>query len=189
MVTPWRKSYDKTRQCIKKQSYPLAKGLYSQSYGSSSSHIWLWQLDHKEGRVLKNGCFQTMMLEETHESLLNSKGMKPINPKGNQPWIFIGRTDAEVEAPILWLPDAKSWLTGKDPDAGKDWGQEEKEMTEDNMVGWNHWLNGHEFEQAPGVGDGQGGLVCCSPWGCKQSEQTERLNWTLSSHPITKSFH
>ena len=97
--------------------------------------------------------------------------------KGNQSWIFIGRTDAEAEAPILWPPDVKNWLLGKDPDAGKDWRQE-KGTTEDGMVGWYHWLDGHEFEQAPGDGEGQGGLVCCSPWGCKESDMTELLNWT-----------
>ena len=103
---------------------------------------------------------------------------RSVNPKGNQSWIFIGRTDAEAETPILGPPDAKNWLTGKDPDAGKDWRQEEKEMTEDEMVGWHHWLNGHEFEQATGVGDGQGSLECCSPWGRKELDTTEWLNWT-----------
>ena len=106
---------------------------------------------------------------------LDCKEIKPVNPKGNQSWIFIGRTDAE--APVLWPPDGKNWLTGKDPDAGKDWKQEEKGMTEDEMVGWHHWLDGHEFEQAPGVGDGQGSLACCSPWGRKQLDTTEQLNW------------
>ena len=110
-------------------------------------------------------------------SPLDSKEIKPVNPKGNQSWIFIGRTDAEAAAPILWPPDARNWLTGKDPDVGKDWRQEEKGMTEDEMVGWQHQLNGHESEQAPGVGDGQGNLVCCSPWGCKESDTTEWLNW------------
>ena len=105
---------------------------------------------------------------------LDCKEIKPVNPKRYQPWIFIGRTDAEVESPILWPPDAKSWLIGTDLDAGKDWGQGEKGMTEDEMVGWHHWLNGPEFEQALGVGDGQGSLVCCSPWGCKELNITER---------------
>ena len=106
------------------------------------------------------------------------KEIKPVNSKGNQSWIFIGRTDAETGTPILWPPDAKNWVTGKDPDAGKNWRQKKKGMTEDEMVGWHHWLDGHEFEQALGVGDGQGGLVCCSPWGCKELDMTERLNWT-----------
>ena len=118
------------------------------------------------------------MLEKTLESLLDCKEIKPVNPKGNQSWIFIGRTDAETEAPILWPFDGKNWLTGKDPNAGKDWRWQEKGMTEDEMVGWYHWLNGHEFEQAPGVGDGQGSLACWSPWGCKESDTTEWLNWT-----------
>ena len=112
-----------------------------------------------------NWCFQTVVLEKTLENPLNSKEIKPVNPKGNQPWIFIGRADAEAEALILWPPDAKNWLTGKDPDAGKDWGQEEKGVIEDEMVGWHHWLNGHEFEQTPGGGEGQGSLAWCSPWG------------------------
>ena len=115
------------------------------------------------------------------ESPLDSKEIKPINPKGNQSWIFIGRADVEAEVPILWPPDTKNWLIGKDPDAGKDWRQEEKGTTEDEMVGWHHQLNGHEFQQALGVGDGQGGLACCSPWGRKESDRTERLNWT--DHP------
>ena len=104
--------------------------------------------------------------------------IQPVHPKGNQSWIFIGRTDVEAETPILWPPDAKTWLIGKDPDAGKDWRREEKGMTEDEMVGWHHWLNEHEFEWTPGVGDGQGGLVCCNSWGLKESDTTERLNWT-----------
>ena len=135
------------------------------------------KLNHKEGWVLKNWCFQTVLQEKALESPLDCKEMKPVNPKGYQPWIFFGRTEAEAEAPILWPPDAKSWLTGKDPDAGKDWRQEEKGMTEDGLVGWHHWLDGPEFEQAPGVGDGQGSLVCSSPWGCKEWDMIKRLNW------------
>ena len=115
---------------------------------------------------------------EASESSLDCKEIQPVHPKGNQSWIFIGRTDVEAETPILWPPDAKSWLIGKDPDAGKDWRWEEKGTTEDEMVGWHHRHDGHEFEQAPGVGDGQGGLVCCSPWGCKESDMIEQLNWT-----------
>ena len=115
---------------------------------------------------------------ETLESPFDCKEIQSINPKGNQSWIFIGRTDAEAAAPILWPPDARNWLTGKDPDVGKDWRQEEKGMTEDEMVGWHHRLNGHEFEQAPGVGDGQGSLACWSPWGCTELDMTEWLNWT-----------
>ena len=128
----------------------------------------MWELDHKEGWVLKNWCFLIMVLEKALDSPLDSKEIKPFNPKGNKPWIFIGETDAEAEAPILWLHDVKRQLIGKDPDAGKDWRQEEKGMTEDEMVGWHHWLNGHEIEQAPGDGEEQGILeYCtpCSPWG------------------------
>ena len=123
-------------------------------------------------------CFWTVVLEKTLENLLDCKEIKSISPKGNQSWIFIGRTDAEVETPIIWSPVAKNWLTGEKPDAGKHWRQEEKGMTEDEIVGWHHQLNGHEFEQAPGVGDGQGSLACCSPWGCKESGTAERLTWT-----------
>jgi len=108
------------------------------------------------------------------------KEIELVSPKGNQSWIFIGRTDAEAETLILWPPDTMNWLVGKDPDAGKGWRQEEKGMTEDEMVGWHHWLDGHEFEQASGVGDGQESLACCSPWGCKELDMTERMNWTDS---------
>ena len=127
---------------------------------------------------LRNWCFWTAVLDQTLESPLNSKEIKPDNPKGNQSWIFIGRTDAEAETPILWPPDAKNWLIGKDPNAGKDWRKEEKRTTEGEIVGFHHRLNGHEFEQSLGVGDGQGSLACCSPWGGKESDMTERLNWT-----------
>ena len=138
----------------------------------------MWELDHKESWALKNWCFWTVVLEKTLESPLDCKEIQPVHPKGNQSWIFIGRTDAEAETPILWPPDAKSWLIGKDPVAGKDLGQEEKGTTEDEMVGWHHRLNGHGFGWTPGVGDGQGGLACCVSWGCKESDMTEWLNWT-----------
>ena len=127
--------------------------------------------------MLKNWCFCTVVLKRTLESPLDCKEIQPVPPKGNQSWIFIGRTDVEAETPILWPPDAKNWLLGKDPDSGKDWRQE-KGMTEDEMVGWHQWLNGHEFEQAPGVGDGQGSLACCSPWGFKELDMTKWMNWT-----------
>ena len=173
MLTPWKESYDQPRQHIKKQRhYFVNKGLSSQGYGFLSSHIWMGELEHKEGWWLKNWCLWTVVLEKTFESPLDCKEIQPVNPKGNQSWIFIGRIDAEAEIPILWPPDSKNWLTGKDPDAGKDWRPEEKGLTEDEMVGWHHGLNGHEFEQAPGVGDGQGSLVCCSPWGHKESDTT-----------------
>ena len=141
----------------------------------------MWELDSKVSGMLKNWCFWTVVLEKTLESLLDCKEIQPVYPKGNQSWIFVGRTDVEAETPILWPPDAKKRLIGKDLDAGKDWRQEEKGTTEDEMVGWHHQHNEHEFEQAPGVGDGQGSLGCCSPWGCKESDMTKWLNWTLLS--------
>ena len=122
-----------------------------------------------------------MVLEKTLESPLECKEIQPVHPKGNQSWIFMGRTDAKAETPILWPPDAKNWLIWKDPDAGKDWRQEEKGMIEDEMVGWHHRLDGLEFDQAPGVGVGQGSLACCSPWDHKELNTTERLNWTEMS--------
>ena len=139
----------------------------------------MWELDHKEGWAPKNGCFRTVVLEKTLKSPLDSKEIKPGNPKRNQLWIFIGRTSAEVEALILWPPDAKNWFTEKDSDAGKDWGQEEKETTEDVMVRWHHWLNRHEFEQAQGDSEGQGSLVCCRLWSHKASDMT--YHWTTKT--------
>ena len=136
----------------------------------------MWELDYKENWTSKNWCFWTMVLEKTLESPLDCKEIKPVNYEGNQSWIFIGRTDAEAETSILWPHDAKNWVIRKDPDAGKDWRQEKKGTIEDEMVEWHHWLNGHEFEQALGVGEGQGSLVCGSPWGHKKSDTTERLN-------------
>ena len=162
---------------FKKQRHYFAdKGPYSQSYSFSSSHVWMWELDHKESWALKNRCFWIVVLQKILESPWEYEEFKPVNPKENLSWIFIGRTDAKAEGPILWPPDAKNWLIGKDPDAGKDWRREEKGTTEDEMVGWHHWLDGHECEQAPGVGDGQGSLTCCSPWGHKELDMTERLN-------------
>ena len=155
--------------------YVLLSVQNSQSYGFSSSHVRMWELDHKEGWAQKNRCFWNVVLEKTLEHSLDCK-IKQVHPKGNQAWIFIGRTDAEAEALILWPPDVKSWLIRKDPDAGKDWRQVEKGATEDEMVGWHHRLNGHEFEQALGVGEGQGSLVCCSPWGPKELDTTWLLN-------------
>ena len=138
----------------------------------------MWELGYKESWVPKNWCFWTVLLEKTLESPLDCKEIQPVNPKENQSWIFIGRTDAEAGTPILWSPDMKNWLIWKDPDVGKDWRQKEKGTTGDEIVGWHHQLNGHEFEQAPGVDDGQGSLVCFSPWSSKQLNTTERLNWT-----------
>ena len=135
----------------------------------------MWELDHNESWAPKHWCFWTVGLEKTIESPLDCKEIQPVYPKGNQSWIW--RSDVEAETAIPWPPDVKSWLIWKDPDAGKDWRQE-KGTTEDEMVGWHHRLHGYEFEQAPGVGDGQGGLACCSAWGRKESDTTERLNWT-----------
>ena len=179
MLTPWKESYDQLRQLIKKQRHYFAnKGPSSQGCGISSGHVWVWKMDYKESWVLMNWYFWTVVLEKTLESPLDWRKIQPVNPKGNQSWIFTGITDAEAETPILWPPDAMSWLIWKDPDAGKDWRQEETGMTEDEMAGWYHWVDGHEFEQAPGVGDGQGSLVCWGSWGRKESDTTERLNWT-----------
>ena len=146
MLASWKKSYDQPREHIKKQRHSFAnKGLSSQSYGFPSVHVWMWELDYKERWVLKNWCFWTVVLEKTFESPWDCKKIQ-VHPKGNQSWIFIGRTDAEAETLILWPPHVKNWLIWKDPDAGKDWRWEEKGMTEDEMVGWHHRLNGHEFE-------------------------------------------
>ena len=134
-ATPWKESYDQPRQHIKQRHYFANKDLSSQSYGFSSSHIWMWELDHKESWAQKKWCFWTVVLEKTLESPLHCKEIQPVHPKGDQSWIFTGRTDAEAETPILWLPNAKNWLIGKDPDTGKDWRQEDKGMTEDEIVG------------------------------------------------------
>ena len=177
MLALWKRSSDKSRQYIIKQRHHFAnKGLYSQSYGFSSSHVWMWESDHKEGWAPKNWCFQTVVLGKSFESPLDSKVIKPVNPKENQSWIVIGRTDAEAEAPILWPPDVKRWLIGKDPDTGKDWRQDEKGMAEDEMAGWHPRLDEYESEQTPGDSEGEGSLVCCSPWGHKESDTTEWLN-------------
>ena len=141
---------------------------------------YMWELDCEESWAPKNWCFWTVVLEKTLESPLDCKEIQPVHSKGNQSWIFIGRTDAKAETPILLPPHAKCWLIGKDPDSGRDWGQEEKGMTEDEMAGWHHWLDGHESEWTPGVGDGQGGLACCDSWGRKESDTTEQL--ILSVH-------
>ena len=153
-LVPLKKSYEQPRRHIKKKRHYFAnKGLSSHSYCFSSSHVWMWELDYKESWAPKNRCFWTVFLEKTLESPLDSKEIQPVHPKGNQPSRnqsilkeIIGRTDAEAETPIIWPPDMKNCLIWKDPNAGKDWRQEEKEMTEDEMVGWHHWLNGHEFE-------------------------------------------
>ena len=169
MLALWKKRYDKLRHHIKKQRHYFAnKGPPSQGYGFSSGHVCMWELDYKEGWTLKNWCLRTVVLEKTFESPLDSKEIKPIYPKGNQPWVFIEKTDAEVGAPILWSSDAKNWLTGKYLDAGKDWGHEEKGTTDNEMVGWHYRFKGHEFEQTLGDSEWQGSLACCSPWAYKE---------------------
>ena len=178
MLAPWKKSYYQPRQCIKKQRHYFAdKGPSSQSYSFPSSHIGMWELNHKEGRAQKNWYFWTVVLEKTLESPLDCKEIQPVHPKGNQSWIFTGRTDAE--APVLWPPDVKSWLTGKDPEAGKDRRQEEKGSTGDETVGWHHWLNGHEWVNSWSWWWTRRPGMFCSPWGCKESDVTEQLNWSL----------
>jgi len=161
---------------LKNRHYFANKGPSNQGYGFSSGHVWMWELDYEESWTQKNWCFWTVVLKKTLESPLDCKEIQPVHPEGDLSWA--GRTDVEAETPTLWPPDAKSWLIGKDPDARKDWGQEEKGTTENEMVGWHHWLNGHEFGWTLGVGHGQGGLVCYSSWGHKESDTTEWLNWT-----------
>ena len=178
MLAPWKKSYDQSRQHIIKQRHYFAnRGLSSQGYGFSSSHVWMWELNCEESWVPKNWCFWTVVLEKTLESPLASKAIQPIHSKKDQPWVFFRRNDAEAETPVLWPPHAKCWLIGKDSDAGRDLGQEEKGMTEYEMAGWHHRLDGRESEWTLGDGDGQEGLVCRDTWGHKESDTTEQLNW------------
>ena len=158
--------------------YFASKGTSSQGYGFSCGHVWMWELDCEEGWAPKNRHFWTVLLEKTLESPLDCKEIQPVHSEGDQPWDFFGRTDAKAETLVLWPPHVKNWLIGKDSDAGRDWGQEEKRTTEDEMAGWHHWLNGREFEWTLGVSDGQGGLVCCDSWGRKESDMIEWLNWT-----------
>ena len=178
MLAPWNNSYDQPRQHFRKwRLYFANKGPSSQSSGFSSSHIWMWELDYKASWVLKNWCFWTVVLEKTLESLLDCKESQPVNPKGYQSWIFIGRTDAEAETPILWLPDVKNWVIWKDPVAGKDWRQEEKGTTE------MKWLGGTTDSMDMSLSEpgsrwwiGKPGVL--HPWGHKESVMTEWLNWT-----------
>ena len=156
---------------LKSRHYFANKGLSSQGYGFSSGHVWMWELDCEESWALKNWCIWTVMLEKTLESPLDCKEIQPVHPKGDQSWLFSGRTQVEADTPIFWPPDAKNWLIWKDPDAGKDWWPEEKGTTKDEMIGWHYWLNGQESEQASGD-ERQGSLVCCSPWGLKESDTT-----------------
>ena len=163
-----RKSHDNIDSVLKSRDITLQTKVHIvKAVVFSSSHVWMWELDHNKGWAPKNWCFWTLVLKKTPESPSYSKEIKPVNPKLNQPWIFIGRTYAEAEAPIHWPPDEKSQLIGKDPDAGK---KEEKGATEGEIVGWHHWLDGHEFEEALGDGKGQRSLACCSPWGHKESD-------------------
>ena len=160
---------------VKQRHYFANKSPSSQGYGFSSSHVWMWELDCEESWAPKNWCFWTVVLEKTLESPLDCKEIQPVHPKGDQSWEIAQDWCWNSNT---WPPDTKSWLIGKDPDAGRDWGQEEKGTTEDEMVGWHHRHNGHGFGWTPGVGDGQGGLACCDSWGRKESDMTERLNWT-----------
>ena len=170
MLAPWKKSYDKPRQCIKKRRHHFAnKDPYSQSCGFSSGHVWIWELDCEESWAPKNQCVWTVALEKTLESPLEYQEIQPVHPKGDQSWIFIGRTDAEAETLILWSLDAKNWLIWKDPDAGKDWGWEEKGTTEDEKVGWHHQLDGHRFGWTPEL-------------------VMDREAWRAAVHGITKSW-
>ena len=168
MLSPWKESYDKPRQHIEKQRHQFTnKGLHSQNYDFFNSHVWMWDLDHKKGFGPKNWCFQVVVLEKTLESSLGSKEIKSVNPKGNQPWLFIERTDVEAEAPILWPPDVKSWLIGKDPDSGNDWRQKKKGAAEDEMVHWTLFL---------GDSDEQWSLAYGSSLSCKELDMTYWLN-------------
>ena len=162
---------------------------HSESYGFSSRQVWMWGLEYKESWVPKNWCFSTLVLEKTLESPLDCKEIQPLHSEGDQSWVFFGRTDAKAETPVLWPPHVKSWLIGKDSDAGRDWGQEEKGMTEDEMAGWHQRFDGQEFRWTLGVGDRQGGLVCCDSWGCKESDTTKWLNWTELKRVSTHAQH
>ena len=173
MLAPWKKSHDKPRQHIKKQRHYFAdKGPYSQSYGFSSSHIWMWELDHEEGwtrriNAFELWCWRRLLRVPWTARRSNQSILKEISPEHSLEGLML-----KLKLQSLCHPDAKNWLTGKDPDAGNDWRQEEKGTTEDRMVGWHHWLNGHKFEQTPGDGKRHGSLVCCSSWGCKESDTT-----------------
>ena len=176
MLTPWKKRYDQPRQHIEKQRHYFAnEGPSSQGYGFSSGHV-----DVGDGQWRKLSAEELMLLNygvgEDSWVSLDCKEIQPVHSEGYKPWDFFGRNDAKAETPVVWPPHAKSWLIGKDSDAGRDCGQEEKGMTEDEMAGWHYWLDGREFEWTPGVGDGQGGLACCDSWGRKDT--TEQLNWT-----------
>ena len=162
---------------LKSRDITLPKGPSSQGYGFSCGRVWMLELGCEESWVPKNWCFWTVVLEKTLESPLDCKEIEPVHSEGDQPWDFFGRNDAKAETPVLWPPHAKNLLIGKDSDAGRDWGQEEKGTTEGEMAGWHHWLDGCESEWTPGVGYGQEGLACCDSWGQRESDTIERLNW------------
>ena len=184
MLAPWKKIYDQPRQHIKKQRHYFANnGLSSQSYGFSCSHVWMWELDHKAEHLTIDAfelwCWRRLLRVPWTARRSNQSILKEISPEYTLEGLMLKLKLQHFKTSIFWPPDVKTWLIGKDPDAGKDGRREEKGMTEDEMVGWHHRLDEHEFEQAPGIGDGQGGLACCSPWGCKELEVTEWLNWTV----------
>ena len=171
MITSWQENYDKPRQCVERQKHCFAdKGLY----GFPSGHVPMRELDRKEGRMSKNWCLW-VVLEKAPEIPLDSKAIKSVSLKGKQPWIVIERADTEAETPVFWLSDANSWLIGKGPDAGKNWGQK-KRASEDEMAGWHHRCNGHELGQTSGDGERQRSLMCCCPWDCEALDMTWRLN-------------
>ena len=186
MLAPWKKGYDKPRQHIEKQRrYFVNKGPSSQAYGFSSGMYGCESWIIKKAECWRIDAFELWCWKRL-ESSLDCKEIQPVHPKRDQFWVFIGRTVVEAETAILWPPVAKSWFIWQDPDAGKDWGQEKKGTTEDEMVGWHHWLDGCGFGWTLGVGDGQEGLVCCSSWGHKESDMAERLNWTELIPNVTK---
>ena len=192
-LTPWKENYDQPREHIEKQRYYFAnKGPSSQGYGFSCGHVWMWELDCEESWAQKNWCFWTVVLEKALESPLDCEETQPGHSKGDQSWVFFGRNDAKAKTPVLWPPHVKSWLIGKDFDAGRDWGQEEKGTTEDEMARWHHQLDAHEFEWTLGVGDGQGGLACYNSWGHKELDTTELLKWTelkRKSFTVSSKLH
>ena len=171
-MNPWKKVMTNLDSILKSRDITLPSKIHLVN-GFSSSHVWMWELDYEENWALKNWCFWTGVLEKTLESPLDCKEIQPVNPKGDQSWVFIGRTDAEAETPVLWPPHAKSWLIGKDPDAWRDWGQEKG-----TRMRWHHRLDADEFGWILGVGGGQGSLACFSQWGHKESDTTDWLNWT-----------